>query len=191
MTEGEKNNNEETSTDKKKPGYVELAFMWWLHPLNVCIYLLLFATGVLATGAFSYAVQLERDALRMVLGDNMDIAHKQTVFKAFGYRWVRERDTPGSKYSPGEILTNLESRQKLNEASENERFASASRVGAVEAKADTYSARDDYTDRLIEHIAQRINRREQEAEGESSTGLDLGYESDGRGKKERLVLSGP
>ena len=191
MTEGEENNNEEAITDKKKPGYVEIAFMWWLHPVNVGIYLLLFATGILATSAFSYAVQLERDALRMVLGNNMDIAHKQTIFKAFGYRWVRERDTPGSKYSPGEILTNLESRQKLNEASENERFASASRVGAVEAKADAYSARDKYTDRLIEYIAQRINRREQEIESESSAGLDLGYESDGKGNKERLVLSGP
>lgn len=191
MSNEEGNTNEGENTDEKKPGYVEIAFMWWLHPINIGIYLMLFGVGLLTTGAFSYAVGLERDALRMVLGDNMDIAHKTTMFKFNGYRFVRERDTPGSKYSPGEILTNLESRQKLNEASESERFASASRVGAIEAKADAYSARDDYTDRLIEHIAERINRREQEVEGEGSAGLDLGYESDGRGNKERLVLSGP
>ena len=137
---------------QRKPGYMELAILWWLHPINVCIYLLLFATGVLATGAFSYAVQLERDALRMVLGDNMDIAHKQTVFKAFGYRWVRERDTPGSKYSPGEILVTLESRQRVHKVREGERFERASRVGAVKAKADRYSDRDQYTDRVVEHL---------------------------------------
>ena len=98
----------------KKPGYAEIAILWWLHPINVAFYLIIFTTGILTTGAFSYAVGLERDALRNILGDDLAISHKEILYKGFGYRIVRERDTPGQKYSPGEILTNLESRERLN-----------------------------------------------------------------------------
>ena len=137
---------------EKKPTYAEIAIMRWFHPFNVLVYLVVFTVGVLTTGAFSYAVGLERDALRMVLGDNMAISHKTTLYRGFGYRIVRERDTPGEKYSPGEILTNVESRQRVQEAYEGERFHRAGRIGTVKAKADRYTARDRYTDRALEHL---------------------------------------
>tara|TARA_R100001594_G_scaffold35632_2_gene65100 strand:+ start:2898 stop:3392 length:495 start_codon:yes stop_codon:yes gene_type:complete len=137
---------------KKKPSYAEIAIAWWFHPFNILVYLVVFTVGVLTTGAFSYAVGLERDALRMVLGDNMAISHKTTLYRGFGYRIVRERDTPGEKYSPGEILTNVESRQRVQEAYEGERFHRAGRIGTVKAKADRYIDRDRYTDRALEHL---------------------------------------
>jgi hypothetical protein len=137
---------------QRKPGYMELAILWWLHPVNIVIYLVLFSVGLLTAGAFSYAVGLERSAIRMVMGDNMAISHKTTLFRGYGYRIVRERDTPGEKYSPGEILVNVESRQRVQEVHEGERFNRAGRVGTVKAKADRYSARDRYTDRALEHL---------------------------------------
>ena len=149
--------NEEQKPEPKQPEqrklrYSEIAFMWWFHPFNALIYLVVFTVGILTTGAFSYAVGLERDALRMVLGDNMAIAHKTTLYRGFGYRIVRERDTPGEKYSPGEILTNVESRQRVQEVYEGERFHRAGRIGTVKAKADRYIDRDRYTDRALEHL---------------------------------------
>jgi len=144
--------DEQQQPEKRKLGYAQIALMWWFHPINCLLYFLIFTTGVLTTGAFSYAVGLERDALRMVLGNDMAISHKTTLFKFNGYRFVRERDTPGEKYSPGEVLVNVESRQRVHEVREEERFHRAARVGAVKAKADRYSARDRYTDRAVEHL---------------------------------------
>ena len=146
------NEQQEQQPKQRRPGYMEIAILWWLHPINVAVYLILFITGMLTAGAFSYAVGLERSAIRMVMGDNMAISHKTTLFRGYGYRIVRERDTPGEKYSPGEILVNVESRQRVHEVREGERFERASRVGAVKAKADRYSARDQYTDRAMEHL---------------------------------------
>ena len=142
----------EQQTESKKLNYATIAIMWWLHPINVLIYVVVFTVGVLSSSAFSYAVGLERDALRMVLGDDMAISHKKTLFRGYGYRIVRERDTPGEKYSPGEILVNVESRQRVHEVREGERFHRAARVGAIKAKADRYSSRDSYTDRAVEHL---------------------------------------
>jgi len=137
----------------KKPGYAEIAILWWLHPINVAFYLIIFTTGILTTGAFSYAVGLERDALRNILGDDLAISHKEILYKGFGYRIVRERDTPGQKYSPGEILTNLESRESVKRVREGEMFERASRIGTVKAKAERYSARDEYTRRYLNHLS--------------------------------------
>ena len=139
-------------TESKKPNYFTIAFMWWLHPFNVLIYLILFTVGTLSSAAFCYAEGLERNALRMVLGNDMAISHKKTLFRGYGYRIVRERDTPGEKYSPGEILVNVESRQRVHEVREGERFHRAARVGSIKAKADRYSSRDSYTDRAVEHL---------------------------------------
>lgn len=134
------------------PTYGQIFFMWWFHPVNLLAYAVIFAVGLLTTSAFSYAVGLERDALKSILGKDLAIAHKTTLFKFNGYRIVRERDTPGTKYSPGEIVTNIESRERVNKVREDERFANASRIGATQAKADTYSARTRYTDRALEHL---------------------------------------
>ena len=142
----------EQQTESKKLNYATIAIMWWLHPINVLIYVVVFTVGVLSSSAFSYAVGLERDALRMVLGDDMAISHKKTLFRGYGYRIVRERDTPGEKYSPGEVLVNVESRQRVHEVREGERFHRAARVGSIKAKADRYSSRDRYTDRAVEHL---------------------------------------
>tara|TARA_Y100000310_G_C20490540_1_gene718960 strand:- start:383 stop:925 length:543 start_codon:yes stop_codon:yes gene_type:complete len=171
--------------ESKKLNYFTIAIMWWLHPINVLIYFLIFTTGILTIGAFSYAVGLERDALRMVLGDDMAISHKKTLFRGYGYRIVRERDTPGEKYSPGEVLVNVESRQRVHEVREGERFHRAARVGAVKAKADRYSSRDRYTDRAVEHLHDKGLAKANDG------ALDLGYESDGKGNRERLILNGP
>ena len=146
------NDQTEQQTESKKLNYATIAIMWWLHPINVLIYVVVFTVGVLSSSAFSYAVGLERDALRMVLGDDMAISHKKTLFRGYGYRIVRERDTPGEKYSPGEILVNVESRQRVHEVREGERFQRAARVGSIKAKADRYSSRDSYTDRAVEHL---------------------------------------
>ena len=108
---------------------------------------------VLTTGAFSYAVGLERDALRNILGEDMAISHKEVLYRGFGYRIVRERDTPGQIYSPGEVLVNLESRESVKRVREGERFERAARVGAVKAEAERYSARDRHTERYVNHLS--------------------------------------
>ena len=137
----------------RKPSYSEIAIMWWFHPINAIIYFIIFTTGVLTTGAFSYAVGLERDALRNILGEDMAISHKEVLYRGFGYRIVRERDTPGQIYSPGEVLVNLESRESVKRVREGERFERAARVGAVKAEAKRYSARDRHTERYVNHLS--------------------------------------
>tara|TARA_R100000152_G_C6778113_1_gene208528 strand:+ start:764 stop:1273 length:510 start_codon:yes stop_codon:yes gene_type:complete len=134
------------------PTYGQIFFMWWFHPYNLLGGAALFVVAMLTTTAFSYAVGLERDALKSILGNDLAIAHKTTLFKFNGYRIVRERDTPGTKYSPGEIVRNIESRQRVDEVREDERFANASRIGAVNAKADTYSARSRHSNQALEHL---------------------------------------
>ena len=162
--------NEEQKPEPKQPEqrklrYSEIAFMWWFHPFNALIYLVVFTVGILTTGAFSYAVGLERDALRNILGDDMAISHKEVLYRGFGYRIVRERDTPGQTYSPGEILVNIESRERVNKVREDERFHRSARVGAVKAKADRYSDRTRYTDRYADHLS------DEDAETLSEIGL--------------------
>jgi len=137
---------------QKRPGYAEIALMWWFHPINGLIYVLLFVIGMLASSAFSYAVQLERTALRNVLGKELAISHKDVLFEGYGYRIVRERANPTGKYSPGEILINRESRQGVDEVLEGERFERAARIGAIKAKAYRYSDRKEYTDRAMDHL---------------------------------------
>ncbi len=134
------------------PTYGQVFFMWWFHPINLLAYAVIFTVGMLTTTAFSYAVGLERDALKSVLGKDLAIAHKTTLFKFNGYRIVRERDTPGTKYSPGEIVRNIESRQRVDEVREDERFGHASRIGAIKAKADVYSARGRHSNQALEHL---------------------------------------
>lgn len=174
MTEGEENTNEK---EKPKLKYAEIAILWWLHPINIAVYLIVFTFGLLATGAFSYAVSLERSAVRMVMGDDMAIAHKTTLFRGYGYRIVRERDTPGEKYSPGEILINLESRQRVHKVREGERFERASRVGAVKAKADRYSDRDQYTERVVEHLHDTGLAKANESALDLGGGVNLDWEN--------------
>ena len=173
-----------------KPGWFQLGTQWWFHPITVSFAVLLFVGCLLASSAFSYAIGLERTASRMVLGEDMDILHKKILFRSHGYRFVRERDTKEGLYSSGEILVNLESRQKIQQQYEDERFKRASRVGQAQAKANMYSARNKYTDRLVEHI------HDKGLEGANDQALDLGYQDNpaeygGDGQQERLVLGGP
>lgn len=134
------------------PTYGQIFFMWWFHPYNLLGGAALFVVAMLTTSAFSYAVGLERDALKSILGKDLDIAHKTTLFKFNGYRFVRERDTPGTKQSPGEIVRNVESRQHVDKVRENERFAHEARMGKVEATADIYSSRNGEIAGPLDHL---------------------------------------
>ena len=156
---------QEVKQQPRKPRASEIAIMWWFHPINMLFYVLIFSVGVLTTGAFSYAVGLERDALRNILGEDLAISHKEVLYKGFGYRIVRERDTPGQIYSPGEVLVNLESREAVKRVREDERFDRSARVGAVKAEAERYSARDRYTERYVNHLS------DEDAETLSEIGL--------------------
>ena len=113
------------------PTYGQVFFMWWFHPINLLAYAVIFTVGMLTTTAFSYAVGLERDALKSVLGKDLAIAHKTTLFKFNGY---------------------IESRQRVDEVREDERFGHASRIGASKAKADVYSARGRHSNQALEHL---------------------------------------
>lgn len=174
MTEGEENTNEK---EKPKLKYMEIAILWWFHPINIAVYLIVFTIGLLASTAFSYAVDLERSAVRMVMGDDMAIAHKTTLFRGYGYRIIRERDTPGEKYSPGEILINLESRQRVHKVREGERFERASRAGAVKAKAYRYSHRRKYTDRAMDHLDDEEFASADEPTLDLGDGVNLDWEN--------------
>tara|TARA_R110002110_G_scaffold81325_2_gene211564 strand:+ start:473 stop:1027 length:555 start_codon:yes stop_codon:yes gene_type:complete len=166
--EEQEQEQEQEPRKKKKLGYVQIGFMWWFHPINGLIYILLFTMGMLVSGAFSYAVQLERTALRNVIGNDLAISHKDVLFEGYGYRIVRERTNPAGKYSPGEILVNRESRQEVDQAEEGERFERAARIGAIKAKAYRYSDRREYANRAMDNL------NDEGIASADEPGLDLG-----------------
>ena len=144
--------DEQMAQAQSQKGWFHCGIAFWFHPYTVL--LILGTSGIFAIGsaAFAAAVSWERDALRMALGETIDIAHKKVLIEGYGYRIVRERATPGRAYFTTELVRNVEAKGKVQRRYESDRFDLAARADAADYKANQLSHTRDYAGKNLDHL---------------------------------------
>ena len=129
---------------EKRKSWTACAFAFFLHKKTVAGIFVSFAIGMAITSGIAAGVGWERDAVRSVMGEDLDIAYKQVWFRSAGWMLVWERHVPGRVLQTSEIVRNNVSASKVKQRLESTRFNLAAAADAAKFQAEQLSHTREY-----------------------------------------------
>ena len=147
-----------------RKSWTACAFAFFLHKKTILAICVTFAVGMAVTTGIAAGVGWERDAVKSILGEDLDIAHKQVWFRTSGWMLVWERHVPGRVLQTSEIVRNNVSKSKVFEQVEKTRFNLAAKADAADFKANQLSHHRDYAKTNLDHLDDKEFARTAEVE---------------------------